>query len=437
MKIPPIKQALSSVANIFHIKNDRIRNIALDVLKVLGITLAGAVMGGLTLATAGTVWIVVGAALGAGTAIASYGLGRGFVHLQKNRAFPAHRFRKEKPIDPNSYFTQKKDKKLDGVIEKNIQPLPEYAEWKKLRGNKNDRQAKRIFRKVLRSHNSLGQAHGLATTAAKKPIPAKLDATELFTSHILNLMRADLGVQGQALDEPLNKIPAHEFHKDDPLDTDTYFTPRKEKQFDDVIKTRIKPLPEYTAWKNLKGHKSDRQARIIFRKAILNQCALGQAYATGAEGAKPADERSLSKFNDEALLTKEILQIMANDLGEKGQTLRDQIHEIPGTVRKKTILFKKDAFPKRTEFFKDFQIPVMGLATLTNGDLQHTIFFQMDDKGGRFYDGSHRLAGFHDQFPSQEEFLDLFYRHIRAGMLGKKILRPQYNAVEIELFRIQ
>lgn len=321
MKISPINRAKSIFSNIANKNNGRIKKIAIEVLKVLGLTLLGGLMGGLTLASSGTVWIVVGAALGVGTALGSYGVGKGIVHLQKKHVFPAHAFKKSAPVDPSKYFNNEKEKDFDRALDRIIKPLPEYAAWKKLRGNKSDRQARRIFRKAIRSQCSLGQSYALAESAGKKqPIDPKA---------------------------PFDKAPA------------------------------------------------------------------------------------------DILFSKQILQVMAKDLGEKGKDLHAKIHHMPTAPREKSLHFNKEAFPSKEALLQEIKKPLIGTATMIRGKQRYTLFFEVTEKGGRFYDGSHRLAGFHDGFGSQEEFLNLFYKHLRTGMLGKKILRKQYDSMEMELFRIQ
>lgn len=439
MAISPIKRAKSFFANIPDKKKDRIKKIAIEVLKVLGITLLGGLMGGLTLASSGTVWLIAGVALGVGTALGSYGGGKAFIQIQKKRVFPANPFRKAEPIDASKYFTEKKEKKFDKVMEKTIQPSPEYAEWKKQKGNISDRKAKRIFRKAIRGSCSLGQAHGLAATITK-PNNGKVDASHLFTKKILQVMSADLGAKGQGLSDKILKIPGFDHHAHELLDPKNYFTHKKNRKLDKVMKETLKPLPEYAAWKKQKGNISDRKARGIFKKAILAQCALGQAYALKPEGTKknqPSKEFPLGKFNDEVLILKEIQQVMAKDLGDKGKALQDKVRQINGNAPQKTVQFNKQNFPNQTDFIKDLKKPLMGTATFQRKDERHTIFFQVTDKGGKFYDGGHRLAGFHDEFGSREEFLKKFHGHIRAGMLGRKMLRKQYDSVEMDLFQIR
>lgn len=321
MKISPIHLAKSFAANFNDKKNDRVKKIALEVLKVLGATLLGAVAGGLTLASSGTIWIVVGATLGAGTALGSYGMGKTFVHLQKKRAFPAHSFQKKAPIDPGGYFTRKKELIFAKTLEEVIKPLPEYAEWKQLKGNKTDRQAKRIFRKEIRQQCSQGQSYAMMTAAAAK-----------------------------------------------------------------------KPT---------------------------------------------TDKHPFGRLEAAVLMKTQMMEIMANELGEKGKNLKEKMLAIPLAERDKSLLFEKKTFPSRAAFIQDLKKPLLGTATFLKGDKPHTIFFEVTEKGGRFYDGGHKLAGFHNGFASQEQFLTHLYRHIRLGILGHNILRTQYKAVEIELFRIQ
>jgi hypothetical protein len=320
MKISPIHIAKTFAANFNDKKYDRVKKVAIEALKVLGATLLGALAGGLTLASSGTIWIVVGAALGAGTALGSYGIGKTFVHLQKKRAFPAHSFQKKMPIDPSAYFTRKKEQTFVKTLDEVIKPLPEYAEWKKLKGNKSDRQAMRIFRKAIRQQCSQGQAYSMLAAAASK---------------------------------------------------------------------------------------------------------------------KPAtDKHPFGRLDAKLLMKTQMLEIMSNDLGDKGQRLKVKMLEIPSAAWEKSLHFEKKAFPSRAAFLQDLKKPLIGTATFLKGEQRHSIFFEVTEKGGRLYDGGHKLAGFHNDFASQEQFLGCLYKHIRLGILGHKILRNQYQAVQIELFEI-
>lgn len=306
MAIPPIKNQPPQVVNIPRNKNERIEKIALEALKVLGLAVGGALLAGLTLASSGTIWLIAGAVMGAATAVGSYAAGKYFVHLQKKYAFPAHSICKQPPIPDDHYFSVKREKKFLEALKNKIQPLPEYAEWKKARGNISDSKARRLFWRAMHQERSAGEAYAMALNA-------------------------------------LSHTPGTDKEPFGHLHSETVF---------------------------------NRQMRSVL----------------SADLKKDLDARGMSKK------------------------------------------YNADQFPSLEDFSMQLNHPTVGTATFFRKNQKKTLFFQVTEKGGRFYDGSHRLAGFHVDTSTPSQFIGKLHMHLKAGLVGKKIFRTQYDAVEIEFF---
>ncbi|MFV0339319.1 MAG: hypothetical protein ACK5MA_01630 [Parachlamydiaceae bacterium] len=145
-------------------KNDKVKQIAIKVLKALGIILLGATFGALTLASAGTVALGIGIALGAVTALVTYLGTKAFIHEKRRQAFPAFSHRKHPPIEPEKFTHQKFEKGLKMASE-----LPAFDEWKNVHPDFSERKIKHYFWKKVRDRQEEGQAYALQDAASLQP----------------------------------------------------------------------------------------------------------------------------------------------------------------------------------------------------------------------------------------------------------------------------
>jgi hypothetical protein len=141
-------------------KTDRVKKIALEVLKTLGIVLLGATFGALTLASGGTIALGVGIALGAVTALVAYLGTIAFIHEKRRRAFPAFSHRKHPPLQPEKFTHEKYEKGL-----KIASNLNAFKTWKSAHPSFSDRKIKRFFWKKVQDHQEEGQAFALMNMA--------------------------------------------------------------------------------------------------------------------------------------------------------------------------------------------------------------------------------------------------------------------------------
>lgn len=295
---------LQSAAPATPSKAAKIKKIALQILKALGIALLGAAFGGLILASGGTAWAIGGIALGGAVALASFLGAKFFIKLKRKKAFPAFSHQTQPPV-PATEFPHEKFKK---ALDKEISPLPAFQEWKSAHSTLSDKKIERYFWKRVQHNQSAGQAHALIETATAMPnkgggkLLKNLSAKRVFFHQMIEIMSKDLG---RDLEEELNGARNR------------------------VVDTGFK-----------KGR--------LYRK------------------------------------------------------LKDHVG--------------------------------MGTICLQGKKKNQTLFFEIKDTGGRFYDPTSRHAGFHDRFASKEEFLRLLDRHVSLALFGKKIFRAQFLSANVILY---
>ncbi len=182
---------------------DKIKKVAIEVLKGLAVVLAGAALGALTLATAGTIWLIVGVAVGAAAGGIAYGSMKGFMHKVKQKGYPelSHRTKAPKPLE---YWSKKKqDQALSTYFEQELINDPLYQKWKTLKKIKSDSSAKRHLRRRMRQKGlCAGESIALAKErfGSSKDERIKVKAVEVFKIQIAECMRADFEGNNQTSD---------------------------------------------------------------------------------------------------------------------------------------------------------------------------------------------------------------------------------------------
>jgi hypothetical protein len=180
---------------------DKVKKIAIEILKALAVVLVGAALGALTLASSGMIWLIVGVAAGGLVGGVAYGALRTYLHKVKKNGYPALNFRTEAP-KPLAYWSKKKqDKKLSNYFDKDLAKEPLFQEWKNLKNIKSNNSAKRHLRKRMRQNGvCAGEAIALATERALSSVDQKMKAKarDVFRIQIAECMRADFEGKGKS-----------------------------------------------------------------------------------------------------------------------------------------------------------------------------------------------------------------------------------------------
>lgn len=272
----------------------KVKKIALDVLKGLGVVILGAAFGALTLASGGTVWIIVGVSLGAGVALASYVGTKVFIQQKRARGFPAFSHRSHAPLAADKFTYEKFEKALNKIkLEKD-----DYDELKNQHPDFSEKKLRRFLWQKVRHHYSEGVALALMDSSQEKA-----------------------GRKGGKL--------------------------LKNISFTNVFYHQI-------------------------REVI-------------------AGEDQIATTKDFPLERRSLYRNMRNDVG-------------------------------------------MGTIRLEGKKRNETIFFEIRENGGVFYDGTSREAGMHDKFESKEQFLRALDKHVRVALSGNKIFRKQFKSAHVNLY---
>lgn len=144
-------------------QTSRVKKIGIEVLKGLGIVLLGAALGALTLASGGTVWIIVGVSLGATAALVSFVGTKAFIHLKRKKGFPAFSHRTHEPLAADKFTYEKFEKALNKVKSE-----PAYDTLKGQHPNYSDRRLRRFLWQKVRHHYSEGVALALKDSSEEK-----------------------------------------------------------------------------------------------------------------------------------------------------------------------------------------------------------------------------------------------------------------------------
>lgn len=273
---------------------NKVKKIALEILKGLGIVILGAAFGALTLASGGTVWIIVGVSLGAGVALASYVGTKVFIKQKRNRGFPAFSHRTHTPLGADKFTYEKFEKALNKIKTEE----DDYNELKNQHPDYSEKKLRRFLWQKVRHHYSEGVAMALMDSSAEKADRkgGKLLKNISFTNVFYHQIREVIG-----------------------------------------------------------------------------------------------GEELIAPTKDFALERRSLYRNLRNDVG-------------------------------------------MGTIRLEGKKHNETIFFEIRENGGVFYDGTSREAGMHDKYESKEQFLRSLDKHIRVALSGNKIFRKQFKSAHVNLY---
>lgn len=190
-----LEQKLSSIKKV--LSSPKVKKVALEVLKGLVSVIIGGGLGALMLSPLGTVFIIVGASVGAGVAGIAYGIATGTLIGVKKNGYPAYAFRTSPPLSVEQWLTDENQAIFKEVFTQKIAPQPWFDAWKQLKKLKSASSLRSHLWRRIQKGVSHGEAQILVKKVKAKPSEAskvllkKISAETLYHQQILEMIWSD------------------------------------------------------------------------------------------------------------------------------------------------------------------------------------------------------------------------------------------------------
>lgn len=195
----------------------RVTTISFEVLKGLGMVIAGASFGAMIgISFEGMLPVLICTGVGAATAGAAYLVAKVAVELIKKFGYPASKFLEEKPLAREERFSDKNRDYFDKIL-KSFEKETWFKNWQKLHGSK---KPERILWRGLQKGSCFGECSAILQEAQKKPtmrsskLLRKVKEKQVFQKQILEIIRSDIVKALNGKDKKLNGVSRETLEKD-------------------------------------------------------------------------------------------------------------------------------------------------------------------------------------------------------------------------------
>lgn len=178
--------------------NPKVKKVAFEILKALGLSLLAAGFGALVSTPFGVPMIIAGAVCGGLTGGIAYFAVSSLIHAIKVKGFPAHPFCKSPPIHLEEWLSDENQKEFHQVIEKNLKQESWFQKWEELSHYRSKEKMQHALWCKIQKGVAKGEVRGLISAAHKHPtlsgveLLKKISAEELFYGQLLEIVAEDL-----------------------------------------------------------------------------------------------------------------------------------------------------------------------------------------------------------------------------------------------------
>lgn len=177
----------------------KIKTIAIETLKCLGLILAGLALGALIFAPGTNIIFIAGCVGGALAGGLAYFAAKCVIFAIKKFCYPAYRFRTAPAIPHERWQSEQNEEYFGPVLRDSIMTEPWYAPWKALHKFSSDKKAHRyLWRCIHRRGTSFAESYALVETLPKKVTATSdellmgLKAELVYKHQIYAIIRSEL-----------------------------------------------------------------------------------------------------------------------------------------------------------------------------------------------------------------------------------------------------
>lgn len=179
------------------LSDPKVKKIALEVLKTLGIALLAAGFCALSFASMGLAWLIGGTVAGALTGGIAYAAIRGVYLTVRKEGFPSYRFKTATPIDRETWLGDEQKKEFTELLQQEFKGKEWFETWKGLHAFRSGEATERYLWHQLQKSVQQGEAMAMLIAAKehgkfkKGRFLQKVAAEEVFKYQLLSLIKND------------------------------------------------------------------------------------------------------------------------------------------------------------------------------------------------------------------------------------------------------
>jgi hypothetical protein len=178
--------------------NSKVKKIALEVLKTLGIALLAAGLCAVSFASFGLAWLIGGTIAGGLLGGIAYIAIRSVYLTVRKEGFPSYRYKTAAPIDQETWLGDDQKKDFRRLLGEEFGPKEWFKEWKRLHAFRSDKELERYLWLKIQKNARTGEAVAMLQAGKEhgklkgERFLKKIEAEEVYRFQILTIIEKAL-----------------------------------------------------------------------------------------------------------------------------------------------------------------------------------------------------------------------------------------------------